>query len=363
MNSNTVQVGSFAVGDGHPTVFVAEVGNFYNQDIDLAIEFLRKTQEAGAGIFKTEIIHDANICLDSGMTCGFRHANGEQQEDYRALVERKIVSLEKYKVLFEECKKIGMEFLASVYDFEGVDFMKQQGAVALKIARDNIDNIPLIRRAASTDLPIIFDAGVTYFHEVAKAVSCARQAGTGGVIVNHHPGKQPAPAEFHNFQIIKSYKKALNVPVGLACHYRGDEMLYVGIGQGVNIIEKGVVDDPDKIDQDHVSCCNFEELPGIIEKVNNCWKSLGVSAYDPEEPRDMARRKGIVAKKPIAAGDLFTEENISFAWPPIGIPVDNWDRVLGCKAVKALSELEPVRWKDVDFGTVKDYEIPDLTFS
>ena len=96
-------------------------------------------------------------------------------------------------------------------------------------------------------------------------------------------------------------------------------MLYVGIGQGVNIIEKGVVDDPDKIDQDHVSCCNFQELPEIIEKVNNCWKSLGVSAYDPEEPRDMARRKGIVAKKPINTGDLLTEENISFAWPPIGI--------------------------------------------
>ena len=42
MSSKTVQLGSFAVGDGHPTVFVAEVGNFYNQDINLAIEFLKK---------------------------------------------------------------------------------------------------------------------------------------------------------------------------------------------------------------------------------------------------------------------------------------------------------------------------------
>ena len=60
-----VMLGSIPVGDGHPTVFVAEVGSFFNQDLELAKSYLRAAAAAGAPVFKTEIIHDADICRNS----------------------------------------------------------------------------------------------------------------------------------------------------------------------------------------------------------------------------------------------------------------------------------------------------------
>src|SRR5439155_442176 len=157
-----------------------------------------------------------------------------------------------------------------------------------KIARDNINNVPLIRHAGKTGRPLIFDAGIVYLDEIARAVRLAQDAGAGGVVVNHHPGANPAPPEVHNMRVMQSYKEALRVPVGLACHYRGDEMLYVAVAMGANLLEKGVVDDPDRVEQDLVSAARLGEVNDIIRKVHNCWKAIGPAS--PSSSTSRSRR-------------------------------------------------------------------------
>jgi len=348
IGSPVVDIGGVKVGDVHPVAFVAEVGTFFNRDIGLAMAYLEQAARAGAPIFKTEILHDPDVCLPgTGLVHEYKHAGGASQEDYRALIERKCVPLADYRKLFERCRTLGVPFIATVYDFTGVDFLADVGAGAVKIARDNVDNVPLIRYAARTGLPMIFDAGIVYLEEITRAVHLARDGGADGVVVNHHPGANPAPAEAHHLRAIAMYKAALGVPVGLACHYRGDEMLYVAIGAGANLLEKGVVEDPDRVEQDLVSASRLSELPALVRKVAECSASLGVSRPSPREPRDLSVRKGLVAKRAIAAGATITVDDLRFAWPPVGIPVAQWDLVVGAKAARALAAGDVVRWTDI----------------
>lgn len=345
-----VNIGGVMVGDGYPTAVVAEIGTFFNKDIELGRSYLKAAVGAGAPLFKTEILHDPDVCLkDSGLLHEYRHAAGSKVEVYREVIERKCNPLGEYRRLFDLCKELGVPFVATVYDPEGIDFLVEVGGAAIKIARDNINNVPLIRHAARTGFPIIFDAGIVYFDEVARAVRLAQFEGAGGVIVNHHPGANPASPEVHNMRIMQTYKEALRIPVGLACHYRGDEILYLAVGMGANLLEKGVVDDPDRIEQDLVSAARLSELKEIIRKVNNCWRAIGQAPARYKEPRNLSVRKGLVARLDIAEGEAFGFENLRFAWPPIGISVEYWDLVVGNRSTRSIKANEVIRWSDIRF--------------
>lgn len=349
--NNPVMLGNVPVGEGYPTVFVAEVGTFFNKDIDLAESFIYAAKNAGAQVFKTEILHTADVCLNgTGTIHKYTHATGTHEEDYRALVERKVVSFADYSRLFAICRKEGIPFIASVYDIAGVDFLVKEGAAGIKIPRDSISNVALLRYSAKTGLPIIMDNGGLYFEEIAKAIRLIQAEGNNSVIVNHHPACNPAPPEAHNMRAIMTYAKTFGMPVGLACHYRGDELLYMCVGLGVNLLEKGVVDDPDRIEQDIVSALAISELPGVVKKVRNCWEALGNNFPVIKEPRDFTSWKCFVASKDIKKGEKIDLEKVSFAWPPVGISVEFWDLVKDSPVLEDIQSGSPLLWHHFGLG-------------
>ena len=149
-----VNLGGVMVGDAYPPVFMAEIGAFFDQDIDLALKYLHASAAAGAPVFKTEILLNPDICLaGTGATWTYTHARGTAAEELRWIIERKIVPLGKgYKRLFGACRALNLPFVCSVFDTEGIDLVVQENGAGIKIARDNIDNIGLIRYAAATGL-------------------------------------------------------------------------------------------------------------------------------------------------------------------------------------------------------------------
>ncbi len=348
--STMVHVGSVPVGDGYPVALAAEIGTYFNQDLGLAKEYLTRIVEAKVPLFKSEILHDPDVCLkDSGLNITFSHATGKQVENYRALIERKTVPLSAYAELFEACREAGLPWIASVYDFEGIDFLVKEGGAAIKIARHNIAHLPLIAYSARTGLPVIFDAGLVYLDELARAVRVAQKEGAP-VIINHHPGPNPTPAAGQNLRVIQTWKQTFGVPVGLSCHYRGEEILHAAVGLGANLIEKGVVDDNTRVEQDVVSAVNLSELAGLNQRLLNSSAALGARLPQIPEPRDLNTRKGLVARSAISAGDKLTLANVGFAWPPLGIESELWGRIEGGSATRSLTAGEPIRWNDVQFA-------------
>ena len=345
-----VFLGNVPVGDGHPVVLAAEIGTFFNQDMGLARAYLDGVVEAGVPVFKTEILHDPDVCLkSSGLQIKFNHSAGTQVEEYRALIERKTVPLGEYAKLFSECRDRGIPFLASVYDFEGVDFLVAEGGAGIKIARHNMAHLPLIEYSAAKGLPLIFDAGLVYLDELARAVRLAQEAGAV-VIINHHPGPNPTPAEKQNLRVIQTWKQVFQVPVGISCHYRGDEILYAAVGAGANLIEKGVVDDNTRIEQDVVSAVNLSGLKEFHQKLLNCSAALGERLPQIQEPRDLNTRKGVVARQAIKAGQALDLQCVGFAWPPLGVRSEDWALISGKTAARDIAAGEVIEWKDVCFN-------------
>ena len=351
-NSNPVYIKGQPVGDGCPAVFLAEINSAFDTDMEQGQRMIRSASEAGADFLKAEILCSTDIVLNDGSRFEYEYGdNGERtSETWYDIVARKVNPLSFYESLFEYSRSLNLEFIVSVYDLASVEFLADMQAAALKIPSSNLNHEPLIVAAAKTSIPLILDTNKAYTSDIARALLWCEQQGNSNVVLNHHPGSGPAPAEQHNLNYIRHLKQTFGVPVGLSCHYVGDEILYAALGAGANLLEKPISFDPSHKDLDTVFAANIDDLPSILAKVRACSAALGDGkprAYMPD--RELDQWMGVIAQKDITPGDKLTTDNCRFSWPCKGISVEDWSKIEGRTVVHDIFADHPVRWGDVSF--------------
>ncbi len=346
-----VKIDNISIGDEYECKLVAEVGSFFNQDIHMAINYLEMASEAGVEIFKTEIIHNPDICLNADqIEVTYNTASNKVSENYRKFIERKVIKLSEYEKLFSHAEKLGISIIATVFDQKGVDFLKNNNGKAIKISRNNIRHYSLIKSAANSNLPIIYDLGDVLLSEALKAREITKSLGNDQIIFNYHPIFNPATAEEHDLKSIQRYKELLNTPVGLSCHYSGDILIYAAIGAGANIIEKGVDIDPNRSEADIVSACSFNELKEILSNIKLCSSALGSSEPNVDKSRLSKVEPGLIASKDIQIGEKFSSSNVGFAWPALGINSEYFELVEGKVSKQFLEKGRVINWMDLEDG-------------
>jgi sialic acid synthase SpsE len=353
-----LNLGQYPVGVSHPPIFLAEVGSYFNGNYELAKSMIETIIEAQRlvphqpVVLKTEILNDAEICLPGDLEETYTSKLGQiKKENYRTLIERKVMALAEYEKLFRMAREANMPFIVSVYDFTAVDFATAHGAAALKIASANIVHIPLIRHAAQQGLPLLIDTGRSTIAEVFNAVNAARLAGCEDIIIQHSPDGHPAGPEAHNLRMYKTYSTCFNLPVGLSDHHTGCEMLYSSIALGASILEKGVHVDANELDQDISHTMSIDDLPKVLQSVYDVWVALGNTERNPRATIKgvigSSQRQCVVARKDLQPGDEISLETVRFAFPCKGVPVQHWDLVNGNKVMVAIKENSPIQWSDV----------------
>lgn len=347
MGIRNVKIGQHVIGQEQPVIVAAEIGTFFDHDMELARTYIDQVKNTGAHFLKTEILHDISVIHDNQLTHTYLTDNGTVVENYKALIQRKIVSLKEYEKLFAYARSIGLPIMASVYDFAGVDFLVSMKAEAVKIASPNIINKPLIEYCASKGFPLLFDTGNALLHEVASAVEWAENKGASGIILNHRPDGHPCPAREHHMRTIECYLESFNWPVGLSCHYDGDEMIYLAIGMGARFIEKPLFHKKKRDDQDTMFTMQMTEFKEMVRKVGNCYEALGKRYRKKQAEYGLLCRPCLVASKDIPQGETISTTNITFAFPMKGIVANLWEQVQGKKTNKPLQKGTPIQYIDL----------------
>ncbi len=344
------RVGSHEIYLGAPPMFMPDIGTFFNKDMSLAARMVDELVEAGVSAIKGEILHTAEICLsDSGNEVFWGHVSGSwRTENYRSLIERKVVPLGCYERLFGRCLEAGIDVVVSVYDFTGANFAKSLGLAALKIASSSITHQPLIEHVSALGLPVILDTGHSSLEEIGRAVSWASDAGATKLMVQHSPPAPPNELALHNLRFMNTIGAATGLPYGLSDHHAGDEMLYAAVAMGAVLIEKGVRPDALEDEQDASHALPMSEVGNVLRKIRNIHMAMGTGTR--QMPRDRQKyhsRMGLVAKRDLRAGESISLETVTFAFPARGIAVEHWREVEGASLVRAFKVGEVIRWRDL----------------
>lgn len=355
--TRTVHIGDTPVGAGHPPVFLAEIGTLFNQDVALAKNLISGVAEiANRGlplplILKSELLHDSSICLDDATVETYQSKSGKrQQERYRNLIERKVLSLDQYREILACAHENGLVTAMSVYDFSGADFAKSEGVAALKIASSNVTHLPLIRYAGGLGLPLLIDNGRASIGEVDAAVEAARAGGCADIVLQHSPDGHPALPENHNLRSLQTLSNLYRLPVGLSDHFGGDAMLIAALALGADLLEKNVVTDDHRLEQDYAIAIQLDRLEGILKALSDCWIALGQPWRDVRNQQGMiatSARMGLVTARPVSNGEFVSIKTVSFAFPRKGIGAENFDNVTGWRFSRDLPAGAVIGWGDV----------------
>jgi len=348
--SEVFKLGRNKIFTGCEPVFLPDIGTFFNQDIKLAMEMVDQLSDSGVSTIKGEILHSPDICLKkSGDELYWGHDSKKfKRENYRALIERKVVSLDLYELLFQYCKSKGMDVVVSVYDFEGADFAKRLDMAAIKIASSNITHLPLIEYLSQLDMPLILDTGHSSIEEIERAITWLHCAGVQDIVVEHSPLGPPNGIEMHNLRFMTTLGNTFGIPFGLSDHHAGDEMLYAAVSLGAAVIEKGVCPDNLGEEQDAAHALPVSRVREVITKIKNIHLAMGDGVRKlPHDREKYLSRMGLVAKKDLSVGDIISLDNVTFAFPAQGIEVEHWKEVLGNSLKVSINAGEIIRWQDL----------------
>ena len=245
---------------------------------------------------------------------------------------------EQWKGLKEYTESLGLIFLSSAFSFEAVDLLEDIGMVAWKLASGEINNFPLLEKIAATRKPVMISSGMSYWHELDKAVELFKSKGREWALMPCTTA-YPSPPERDGVYIITEIKQRYDCMVGLSDH---SGTIYPGLAAaalGMDILEVHVTFDKGMFGPDVPASVTLAEFSSMVEGVKQIKKMLANPINKDKKANELSGlrdlfTKSIVTNRLIKAGEIIRAEDLSFKKPGTGIPADQINTIIG-KIVKA----------------------------
>ncbi len=229
-----IKLGNKLAGDGHPVYVIAEIGINHNGDLGIALEMVKAAAHAGADAVKFQKRTPA-VCTPPEQQTQMRETPWGYISylDYRYKVE---FDQEAYTEVDRQCKKLGIDWMVSVWDEPSVDFMEQFETPAYKVPSASLTDLSLLKYTRKTGKPLIISTGMSTMDEIHRGVDAV---GLENLIVMHCTSAYPCePAEL-NLRMIETLRKEFpDTVIGYSGHEVGLVPSAVAVALGACIVER-----------------------------------------------------------------------------------------------------------------------------
>jgi N-acetylneuraminate synthase len=285
-----IRIGDRMVGDGHPTYITAEIGINHNGDLGIAkrlidvavmagcdaVKFQKRTPEKAVPPEYREVMRETPWGLMSYL-------------DYRRRVE---FGEEQYLAIDQYCREKGIQWFASCWDEESVDFIERFDPPCYKTASATLTDLPLLKKIRGTGKPMIVSTGMSTFEEIEQAVSLI---GADGLLLAHSTSTYPCPPEELNLRMIHTLQARFKCPVGYSGHEVGLQTTFAAVTLGAAFIERHITLDRAMWGSDQAASVEPWGLMRLVRDIRVIEQALGDGVkrvYDSEmKARQRLRRK------------------------------------------------------------------------
>lgn len=202
--------GDRPVGMGHPVYVTGEIGINHNGDLDNALRLIDVAAHAGADGVKFQK-RTPEICTPRDQWDIERDTPWGRMPyiDYRHRVE---FDVEEYARIDEHCKDKGIQWFASPWDTEAVDFLAQFDLPCFKVASASLTDDELLGKLRATGKTVILSTGMSTPAQIRHAVEVV---GSENTLMCHATSTYPARPEELNLRMIHTLNREYpNVPIG-----------------------------------------------------------------------------------------------------------------------------------------------------
>lgn len=228
-----LKIGKHIIGTEHPTYIIAEIGINHNGDIEIAEKMIRAAKQAGVDAVKFQK-RTPLLCVPPEERTKMRETPWGYITylEYREHVE---FGEAEYARIDQLCKDLDIDWFASVWDEEAIDFLEQFDPIAYKVPSAALTDTGLVDKLNATGRPIILSTGMSTMEQIRKSVS---HFDMDRLAITHATSAYPCDPKELNLRMVETLAQEFDCPVGYSGHETGLVPTVVAVGLGATIVER-----------------------------------------------------------------------------------------------------------------------------
>ena len=270
------------------TYIIAEIGINHNGSLENAKRLIDVASLAGCDAVKFQK-RNPDVCVPEHQKNVMRETPWGTMTylEYKYKVE---FEKEEYDEIDRYCKEKGVEWSASPWDLDSLEFLSNYEIPFIKIPSAMLTNEELIRASsrwsAERNKELIVSTGMSTVEEIDKAVEWMREEGTEFALL-HCNSSYPAPVDELNLSCIKTLKDRYGCKVGYSGHEFRLGTSVATVMLGAEIIERHITLDRTMWGTDQSSSVEPQGLIKLVRGVRELEQALGdgtIGVTDTELP-------------------------------------------------------------------------------
>ena len=329
--------------------FVAEVSANHNGSLPHAKKLIKIAKKYGADAVKLQTYTPDTLTIkcnkpDFKIRGGLW--NGKTLWD---LYSKAQTPFEWHKELFDYAKKLKIICFSTPFDESAVDLLESLNCPFYKVASFEMNHIPLIKKIAQTNKPIIISTGMANLKEIDLAYKTAKKNGSKEIILLYCVSNYPSKISDFNFNNIRILKERYNCRVGFSDHSTDNKIVAAAIAAGAEVIEKHIALEDQKKGFDLAFSLKGREIKDYAQVIKDTSLMMGKKYFfrNKSENQSLQFRRSIYAIFDIKKGDKFTKKNIRIIRPGFGVQPFYFEKLLNKKSPFNIMAERPINEKVV----------------
>lgn len=246
---STLMLGNVEVGRGLRPKWVAEMCNNFAGDLDTALRMIDAAVDIGVDI------------------CKFQLRTGSGR-----------LNLDEHERVLGHCAMMGVEYGASAFDLQGVDWLEQHGVKWVKLPSGRIGDWELIHAAKNAGLAIVGSLGMATAQECVTFWNRGLENGFYPGMMMHTTSIYPTShrdASLGHLQILNEYAEERGLcPAGFSSHCPSIGVTIGAVALGAALIEHHFSLDTSQPGPDQSSSLTPDVMSRFIIEGGACWASM-----------------------------------------------------------------------------------------
>lgn len=240
-----MKIDNTPIGRDLPPYIIAECCNNFNSDMGQAFKLIEHAKLAGCNAVKFQM---------------------------RLQPDR--IRPEQHKRLQEFCKEVGITYICTAFDIEGVCILEGMKVSAIKIGSGNLTNVPLIKTALTVGVPVIISTGMSTIDEISEYIPVAEFPRDSNCIVMQSTSIYPCPYERVNLGFLEDLDLFCDY-YGLSDHTPTIYTSIAAIAYGAQVIEKHFTLNKNQPGPDQSSSLDYFRMKQLVEGCHAVWQARG----------------------------------------------------------------------------------------
>ena len=250
---------------------IAEIGINHNGSLDIAKKLIDAAKESSFDAVKfqkrtIDIVYDKKT-LDTPRESPWGTTTREQKLGLE-------FEKEEYDEIDNYCKKLGIDWFASAWDSQSLQFLDNYDLKYHKIASAMIVDKDLLESVAQRKKHTFISTGMSNKKEIDDAIKIFRENSCPFELM-HCVSTYPMKPEDANLTTINQLKKEYNCDVGYSGHENGVLVSIIALMQGITSLERHITLDRAMYGSDQSASLEISGMKDLTASIDKALLSLG----------------------------------------------------------------------------------------